>query len=671
MSAARLAMILYNCAPNLSARNGLHFRRAGFLLLAWGLFVGLVCGILPCSADDAKPDVGLPGKWVIPIAFDPRAKTEVIDPSLEMRWLLKDRQINAQIDETFNHEVRQVVTTAGVQNGSHIAIDFNPGFQFLTFHWVRIWRGTNSLNRLDPEKIQVTQAGLDTDQLLFSGDKTALILLEDIRAGDIIDYAYTVAGRQPAFAGTFSDQVEIQSSFPVERSTTRLIWPQIRHLYVQNHWTDIKYAAIRKGDTIEFTWNQRNVAGPRYEPALPAWYDPFPWVQLSETPKWASVDQWALRLFGSSAPLSPELTRQINAWKQLPGKESRVLAALRFVQDEIRYLAIEDGLSGYKPQPPSAVFAQRYGDCKDKSLLFVTMLRAMGIEANVALVNTRLQQTLAQMHPSPAVFDHAIAEVNLDGQIFWLDATANYQRGPLALRSWPNYGWALVIHPGTTDLTQIAPSASLPRTIVNEYLTLGNLNQESQMKIVTIAEGRDAETLRQQFATTARDAIERAHLNYYAKLYPDISQTSEIVYSDDEQQNKVEVDETYSVRNMWAHLPNETFFHAHIYSANVASAMRQPAMSVRTMPLGVAYPQHQIFRAEVVMPSLSSIWPDDQTIENPAFYFHRNVSVANGKLLLLYEYRSLADAVQPDAVPNYIHQLNTASDLTGYTISSN
>ena len=294
-----------------------------------------------------------------------------------------------------------------------------------------------------------------------------------------------------------------------------------------------------------------------------------------------------------------------------------------------------------------------------------------GHRSHVALVNTRLQQTLAQMHPSPAVFDHAIAEVNLDGQIFWLDATANYQRGPLALRSWPNYGWALVIHPGTTDLTQIAPSASLPRTTVNEYLTLGNLNQESQMKIVTIAEGRDAETLRQQFATTARDAIERAHLNYYAKLYPDISQTSEIVYSDDEQQNKVEVDETYSVRNMWAHLPNEAFFHAHIYSANVASAMRQPAMSVRTMPLGVAYPQHQIFRAEVVMPSLSSIWPDDQTIENPAFYFHRNVSVTNGKLLLLYEYRSLANAVQPDAVPNYIHQLNTASDLTGYIISSN
>ena len=100
-----------------------------------------------------------------------RAKTEVIDPSLEMRWLLKDRQINAQIDETFNHEVRQVVTTAGVQNGSHIAIDFNPGFQLLTFHWVRIWRGTNSLNRLDPEKIQVTQAGLDTISFFSAGTR--------------------------------------------------------------------------------------------------------------------------------------------------------------------------------------------------------------------------------------------------------------------------------------------------------------------------------------------------------------------------------------------------------------------------------------------------------------------------------------------------------------------
>jgi hypothetical protein len=98
--------------------------------------------------------------------------------------------------------------------------------------------------------------------------------------------------------------------------------------------------------------------------------------------------------------------------------------------------------------------------------------------------------------------------------------------------------------------------------------------------------------------------------------------------------------------------------------------MTPPAISLRSMPLGVSYPEHQIFRAEVVVPVAAIIKPDDQTIENPAFYFHRTVAITGGKLFLEYEYRSLADAVPPEAVPTYVRQLNSAAELMGYTISS-
>ena len=40
------------------------------------------------------------------------------------------------------------------------------------------------------------------------------------------------------------------------------------------------------------------------------------------------------------------------------------------------------------PSAPDAVYARRWGDCKEKALLMVTMLRALGIEASPALVNT-------------------------------------------------------------------------------------------------------------------------------------------------------------------------------------------------------------------------------------------------------------------------------------------
>jgi hypothetical protein len=274
------------------------------------------------------------------------------------------------------------------------------------------------------------------------------------------------------------------------------------------------------------------------------------------------------------------------------------------------------------------------------------------------------------LHPSSAVFDHAITQVNLDGRSYWLDATANYQRGPLAVRSWPHYGYGLVVRPGATALTAIAPSPALPKTTVRQYIRLEGLDQESDLKVVTVAEGRDAERLREEYATTTRDEIERRHLDYYAKFYPDIEKTAPLIYADDEQQNQIEVDEFYSVRKIWSRPPDQTLCHCRVYPANVETAMNPPDVSLRTMPLGVHHPEHQIFRAEVVVPPLALIKPDDQTIENPAFYFHRAVTLAEGRLFLEYEYRSLADVVMPEAVPTYVRQLDSAANLMDYTVYS-
>ena len=644
--------------------------RGSCFLLA--CLVAIVAGFAEVSrGEEAKPDIGPPPKWATPIAFNPRTKLDEVDPSLEMRWILKDRQINAGNNESFHHEVRQVLTPMGVNNNSHISVYFDPAYQLLTFHWIRIWRGTNALNRLDPDKILVTQPGLDIDELLFDADKSALVLLDDVRAGDIIDYAYTLQGDNPVQAGHFSDYVEMQSSWPIDRMATRLLWPAARRLYVKDHGTDIKYTAVRRGDVIEFDWNASKVSGWRDEPPLPVWYHPLPWVQLSECQKWTEVNRLALGLFTNTAPLSPELKRKITEWKRLPDREQQILTALRFVQDEVRYLGIESGATGYQPAAPSTVFERRYGDCKDKSFLLATILRALGVEAWPALVNTRMRQSVFDLQPSMAAFNHVITQVNSDGETFWLDATALYERGPLAARSWPNYGYALVVRPGTTALTPIFPSRVQPKTTVTQYIQLGRLDQPATIKVVTVAEGQNADALRAYYATTVRDDIARANVNYYARFYPEIAATAPLVLTDDDQVNRVEVDEFYSVQDIWSRFPSDTTFHCQIFPENIAGTVGAPAVSLRTMPLGVAFPNHQVFHAEIVSPTLMNFQPDDQTVDNPAFYFHRTAGYVQGKLILDYEYRALTDAVTPDLVPTYVRQLDYAAKLTGFTVTSN
>ena len=74
--------------------------------------------------------------------------------------------------------------------------------------------------------------------------------------------------------------------------------------------------------------------------------------------------------------------------------EQKVLSALHFVQDEVRYMGIEMGVNSHKPHAPDAVFAQRFGDCKDKTYLFCTLLQGMNIPAYPVLVNTGFKQRL-------------------------------------------------------------------------------------------------------------------------------------------------------------------------------------------------------------------------------------------------------------------------------------
>jgi hypothetical protein len=619
-------------------------------------------------AADAGPLVQPPSKWVVPRSFERPAADDAADPSQDYRWLLSDRQINAQNDEQFVHQARQILSAAGVQFASHIAINYDPTCESLSFHWARLWRGANKLDRLDLSKLHVSPAGLDTDELLFSSEKTAFLMLDDVRVGDIVDYAYTIEGANPALAGKFSDSVRLQFSQSVDRDVTRLIWPSSRRLYIKNHITDIQPITSRKSNIVEYIWDVPHAAGLRLEPPTPVWYDPYPWVQLSEFRNWSDVNRWALRLFTTTNPPSPELKLKINEWKQLPEPADRVLAALRFVQEEVRYLGMQDGPASYEPAQPSVVFARRFGDCKDKSLLLVTVLRALKIEAFPVLVNDRRRQELAELQPSPTDFDYVVVQVNLGGQSYWLDTKPTYARGVLAQRFWPAYGWGLTVSPGVTALTPIPPCPVQPRTTVREFLNIGGLNERSTVKIVTLAEGPDADALRERFANTPREDIERDNLNAYAKIYPFMSRTEPLLFGDDDQQNQIETTEFYAIEKMWVRQPDEQLPHSRVYCVSLADDLVKPAESSRTMPLGVRHPVHQIFHAVV---SVTTVWPipaSTTTIENPAFSFQRLVNVAGGRLLLDYEFRSLSDAVAPEAVPAYVRDLDSATDALGYTV---
>jgi hypothetical protein len=621
------------------------------------------------AADSSGVQFGPPSSWVKPQFFDQRASTRLLDSGADQHWLLMERQINALQNETFTHSVRQILTMAGVEKSATLKLDFNPGYQSLTVHWVRIWRGAEHLDRLDTNNVKVVQQEQDLDQSLLTGEKSAVLVLDDVRVGDVIDYACSIKGANPVFDWHFAAAIPVQMEDPVERLLTRVVWPNQKTLRAKTHASLIEPVAVAGTNTVEYVWDLKQVPGVPLEDSLPMWCDPQPWVQLTDFKSWAEVNQWASALFQITPPFAPELSRKIAEWRQIPGREQQILAVLRFVQDDVRYFGIEIGDSTEKPADPSVVFSRRFGDCKDKSLLFVTILRAMGIEACPVLVSATSGRAIRDWQPTASAFDHCIAVVRCDGRTYWLDPTMNYQRGPLAAHYLPGYGCGLVISPQTTGLAVIPQATGLPQTTTAEYFQIRRATEPSELKVVTVAKGRDADVLRELFATMKRSDIEKNYTHFYSSLYPGIKMSSPIRFEDDEQQDSVQTTEFYKIDKAWTGPDKDGTYRCDFYPSTIAALLKKPVDTQRKLPLGIKFPQHIIVRTEVTLPTAWVFDAEQKTISDPGFTFHKDLRCAGNKLVMDYEYQSLADSVSPDRVGEYIQRLDQSSQWLGSALT--
>jgi hypothetical protein len=103
----------------------------------------------------------------------------------------------------------------------------------------------------------------------------------------------------------------------------------------------------------------------------------------------------------------------------------KIEAIFYWVQDNVRYIAFENGIMGFRPDAAQNVFKNKYGDCKGKANLLKEMLKLAGYDARLTWIGTSdlpYDYTL----PSLAVDNHMICTVILNGKKYFLDGTEEY-----------------------------------------------------------------------------------------------------------------------------------------------------------------------------------------------------------------------------------------------------
>jgi transglutaminase superfamily protein len=95
---------------------------------------------------------------------------------------------------------------------------------------------------------------------------------------------------------------------------------------------------------------------------------------------------------------------------------AKIQTLAKFVQTEIRYVAIELGIGGHQPHPAADIFKNRYGDCKDNVTLLSTMLKEIGVESYYVTINTERGAVSASTPPN-LEFNHAILAILLPADV--------------------------------------------------------------------------------------------------------------------------------------------------------------------------------------------------------------------------------------------------------------
>lgn len=362
--------------------------------------------------------------WIPSIT--PHLSNRPDNPSQHIRYEVVESHVRAFGDhnETYVRMRLRVLAPLGLQQASQLALEWNPALQTPTVHHARIIRAGETHDILDKADFTILRREAALEQSLqINGVLTGVLVNPDIRVGDTIDFAYSFRTQFDIFDNPLENLVYPFSQIPVDLAETTVSWPASMKVQT-SAGRHAAVPAMTERNGFKFLAHRiTDVEGEAYPDAIARRSLPnYAW-QISSTPQWSTITDHIRTAYDQAAALpdAADLAAHLARIKsEHATPEARALAALRLVQDEVRYMALTLGEGGWLPTSASDVWARRQGDCKGKTVLLVALLRELGVDAVPVLVSSQ-NLPLDQYLPMVSAFDHVIVKARIDGETYLMD----------------------------------------------------------------------------------------------------------------------------------------------------------------------------------------------------------------------------------------------------------
>lgn len=316
---------------------------------------------------------------------------------------------------------------------------------------------------------------------LYSDLKLLQVPVRGLRSGDEMEYVIHMDRKNPEAPGQFWGNETFLKGVVVLNETVTLDVPAGK--YVQEWSGSVKPAITKSNGRQIYVWTTSQLEPTNAKPksdddAAAKPKDEKPDIAWTTFHSWAEVGAWYRALAAPRAVPTDALKAQAAEITRDAGTpEQQAQAIYRYVSTRVHYVGIDFGIGRYQPHAAAEIFANQYGDCKDKDTLFEALLSAKGITSAPALIGVRLG--LVKEVPSPAFFNHVITTVDLPGGAVWADTTPGLS--PFQLLMPPIRDKAALVIPRSGDAHLGQTPARPPFPFVDRFEADGTLTAQGEL----------------------------------------------------------------------------------------------------------------------------------------------------------------------------------------------
>lgn len=569
-------------------------------------------------------------------------------------YLMLDRQIQLadRGHVVYRRMAQRVTNQSGLEEAGRIEFVFDPEEDVFTVHSVKVIRGGVEIDRLDPGAFKIVQREPELSDGVTDGELTFYYEIPDVRVGDIVDYEASWNVESKIWPGEYFDDFSVEWSVPVAFSRTKLALPAGKSLTIAERGAAPKPEIYEAGAQTVYQWLRRNPPVVRAEDETPETFPTWAGASVSTIASWREVAETLIRPYDLAATLTDALAAKI-----IPAEgslQARITDAIRYVQDDIRYVADETGVGSHLPRNPAIVVERGWGDCKDKAALLVAILRRLGVEAYVALTDNDAGRALPQNAPSPFAFDHAIVVAIHNGERRWIDATMSFQGGFFPDIEPPPFGYGLAMAPGVDGLWPIeVKSPDAPSLRTAETFDFARKNAEGvDIRVVSEYRGAHADSMRQTLAEESAQSLSQKYLDYYEELYPGIERKSSIVASDNREKNEISIEESYL-------LPADKFAAGDLKASfplqadAVRNLIKAVGASERRSPVALPLPLHAEHIVSMKNTGVKMSGIDEFSKKTNEFEFVRNAMPEKDSVWISWRFKTLASELPAERIADY------------------